>query len=124
MAGIQGSPGSFVAPEGLLVTDKPPCGDRGRVRSSALHSKTDGPLVASPGANAGLTVRSGNAPRSVVGLVRRGEHAGNLRVDGRSNPQPHRSGFGQVDAVSRGTGRGSRERRFAAADGQGELSSP
>jgi hypothetical protein len=45
-------------------------------------------------------------------------------VDGRSNPQPHRSGFDQVDAVSRGTVHGSRERRFAAADGQGELSSP
>ena len=79
--------------------------------------------MASPGANAGLTVRFEVAPRSVRELVRRGEHAGNLRVDGRSNPQPDRTGFDPIGAVSLGAGRGRQERRFAAANQQGELSS-
>jgi hypothetical protein len=80
--------------------------------------------VASPGAAAVLTVRFEVAPRSGGELVRRGEHAGNLRVDGRSNSQPDRAGFDQVDAVSRETDFGRREQRFAAAGKQGELSSP
>jgi hypothetical protein len=74
--------------------------------------------------DASLTARFEVAPRSVRELVRRGEQAGNLRVDGRSNSQPDRPGFDPIGAVSLGAGRGSRERRFAAASQQGELSSP
>lgn len=79
--------------------------------------------MASLGANAVFTVRFEVAPRSVRGLVRRGEQAEYLRVDGRSNPQPDREGFDPIGAVSRGVGRGRREQRFAAASQQGELSS-